>query len=453
MLHEQPWIKYADSLDIELLQCRDEGKNTEGLKEQIEHIKCMQDGAEEKAAELFDGMMNVSVESDFIYEEPSDYEGIKSASAASCLTFSNTLAEEDYYDKVYGAWLGKCAGCLLGQPVEGYLREKILGILNSTGNLPVTHYISSDIDEKARKKYEITDVGGPYGAEKHGWINNVDCMPEDDDINYTLIALKLLQKYGTDFTPEDVLECWLEKLPYLHTCTAERVAYRNAASAMLPPKTAEFRNPYREYIGAQIRADFYGYIYPGEPQKAAEMAFRDACISHTKNGIYGAMFVASMISAAACCPDIEKIIETGLSVIPPKSRYAAAVEKVILWNNCGKSAEEMIGLIHSEFDEAEEYYWCHVLPNAKIVCVSLLCGGGELQKTIGTALSAAFDTDCNCATAGSVIGMMLGEGALPEKWTGPLHDRIITGVDGIGTIKISQAARDTVEIGKQIKER
>ena len=56
-------------------------------------------------------------------------------------------------------------------------------------------------------------------------------------------------------------------------------------------------NPYREWIGAQIRADICGYV-PRPPGAAAKLAFRDASLSHTANGIYGAMWSAALVAAA-----------------------------------------------------------------------------------------------------------------------------------------------------------
>jgi hypothetical protein len=50
------------------------------------------------------------------------------------------------------------------------------------------------------------------------------------------------------------------------------VAYRNFVQAIEPPESAVFRNPCREWIGAQIRADFYRYAALGRPEFAVELA-------------------------------------------------------------------------------------------------------------------------------------------------------------------------------------
>ena len=60
-------------------------------------------------------------------------------------------------------------------------------------------------------------------------------------------------------------------------------------------------NPYRETLGARIRADVFGYAAPGNPEKAASMAYREATLTNAKNGLYGAMFTAAMLACAAVC--------------------------------------------------------------------------------------------------------------------------------------------------------
>src|SRR5690606_27994138 len=124
---------------------------------------------------------------------------------------------------------------------------------------------------------------------------------------------------------------WLSTLPYHCTYTAERVAYRNLILGKWPPATSTYRNPYRECIGAQIRADGFGYACPGRPELAAELAWRDASLSHVKNGIYGEMWMAAAIATAFVTDDIYEVIETATSEIPKESRFAAMVRNMLGW--------------------------------------------------------------------------------------------------------------------------
>lgn len=453
MLADLPWLKYSDDLDIELLESNEEGKSTKGMEELVNNIKAMKAGSSKEALAgiVFDELTVLPVKKEYGYKEPSDLEGIRACSSGSNLLTKlkkSELSEADLYQKIYGAWLGRCAGCLLGQPVEGWQRSKIETLLKATDNYPIKHYLSSEVEEKIKKECDISDYPGVYGNEKKGWINNVDNMPEDDDINYTIIGLKIIEKYGTCFIPENVAECWLDHLPILHLCTAERVAYRNLVNLLPPPKSATYRNPYREWIGAQIRGDFYGYIAPGDPELSSSMAFRDASVSHTKNGIYGEMFIAAMLSAAAVTDDLENILETGLSVIPEKSRLYESIRTVIDWKRSGIAWTEALDSIHRLFDEKNAHAWCHTISNAMIVCVSLLFGDRDFGKSIGIAVMAGFDTDCNGATVGSILGMVLGADAIPERWKKPLNDKVKSGIDGFNFVNISELANRTVKLIK-----
>lgn len=453
MLKGQAWLRVTSNFEFEKRQAEEEGRDLELLEREYAEIKAMDESDPEKAilaGALFDEVQKLPLREGYEYVEPSALEEIRAARPGQVAVLPE--AELNYnkaYDKIYGAWLGRCIGCLLGQPVEGWRRERITGLLRETGNYPIKYYISSDISPEIREKYQVSDEGHVYGSSHINWINNVRYMPEDDDTNYTIIALKVLETYGRDFTPDDIAECWLSNLPILHTCTAERVAYRNVTACIYPPASATYRNPFREWIGAQIRADFFGYITPGKPELGAEYAWRDASVSHDKNGIYGEMFIAAIISAAAVESDIEKLVDAGLSQIPEKSRLAEKVKLVRSWKNEGIGWETAIDRIHSMYDETSGHDWCHTISNAMIVCTALLFGGGDFEKTMGIAVSGAFDTDCNGATAGSVIGMLLGAGALPEKWVKPLNDTVKSGVDGFGMVRISELAERTVKIARK----
>ena len=212
----------------------------------------MPDSAERDAlsAELYARVQACPCANDAI--EPSDLPAIRRLAKGNAKTAAP--AGEALLDKIYGGWLARACGCLLGKPVEGWRTEKLHPFLRATGNYPIQHYLRSDVSDSVLQAAKLERIA----LEKRAFIDQVDCMPEDDDTNYTLIALKILETYGRDFAPEDVAECWMQNLPILHLCTAERVAYRNFAQGYEPPAAATHQDAYREWIGAQIRADLYG---------------------------------------------------------------------------------------------------------------------------------------------------------------------------------------------------
>ena len=133
------------------------------------------------------------------------------------------------------------------------------------GNSPSVVFYIPMLPDKLRQKYHIhdDDPNMPYGRKTVCWANNLTGeFPVDDDINYTVLALQVMETYGKNFTAADVAEAWLYGLPAMHACTAERVAYRNLLHRRMPPVSAKFLNPFREWIGAQIRVDPLTAILP-----------------------------------------------------------------------------------------------------------------------------------------------------------------------------------------------
>jgi len=429
----------ARDLDIEWRQCQEEGKEVQGLAEEFQRVKALDldDPSNQPAAQAFlDATAALPLRADYPYREPSDWEGIQAERGEAPTLPSLRLSDAELEDKVYGAWLGRVCGCLLGKPVEGWRRSRMWGYLRDAGRWPLADYFSLSVPEEVRQRYDV--------RPERPFIETVRFMPEDDDTNYTTLGLVLLKRYGPAFTPYDVATLWMSHLPILHTYTAERVAYRNLCLLIPPPRSASFRNPFREWIGAQIRADFFGYVAPGRPERAAEFAWRDGCLSHVKNGIYGEMWVAAMLAAAFVCEDVPTLLEAGLAQIPTRSRLQEAIRQVMAWHAEGVEYEEAVERVHQRWDETHPHHWCHVISNAMVVAIGLLWGGLDYERSICRAVQACFDTDCNGATVGSIVGAVLGARNLPRKWTEPVHDTLQTGVAGYGMVRISDLARETL---------
>ena len=156
------------------------------------------------------------------------------------------------------------------------------------------------------------------------------------------------------------------------------------------------------------------------------------------------MFAASMIAAAAVTNNFEDIILAGISQIPQTSRLFEEISSVIEMFKSGTSQKECFNAIHKKYDEYTSYGWCHTIPNAMIVAAALLYGGGDYGKSICMAVETGFDTDCNGATVGSVIGMAYGIDAIDEYWQKPLNDTLNTSIFGVGTVKISDLVKKTM---------
>lgn len=386
---------------------------------------------------MFDIVINAKTRGDYKYYEPSGLEEIQALRRN--IPLIPKLDKTDLEEKILGAWTGRVCGCLLGKPVEGVRTDELIPFLKDCNNYPMHRYImKKDTGEGILSKYK-------FGISDTCCADIIDGMPIDDDINYTILAQQIINRHGRDFTSSEVAGTWMTLLSRYSWCTAERVAYRNFVNGFEPPESAAYKNPYREWIGAQIRGDYFGYINPGDPKLAAEMAHRDACISHVKNGIYGEMFVAAMLAVAACTNDIQTIIAGGLAQIPYTSRLHAAVSGVINNYEKGISRDKCFADIHDLYDEHSEYGWCHIIPNAMIVAASLLYGNGDFSKSLFMTIETGFDTDCNGATVGSILGMANGIRCIDSSWIKPINNKIRSSVFGVGSTTISDRVAMTLE--------
>lgn len=430
---------YSDELMYEYMQSTDEGLDVEKYKALFEAVAALDVSPErERLADvLFDYVMKAPVREDYRYTEPSDYDGIRKLCQPYEIKVSRPSADE-IEDKIHGAWLGRACGCLMGKPVEGMRADEMIPFLKEIGNYPMTRYIlSSDIKEDMYDRYK-------FWLRNKCWADTVDGMPIDDDTNYTVMYQHIVDRFGRDFTSENIVSVWLSKQPKTAYYTAERVAFTNFINGYAPPVSAVYKNKFREWIGAQIRGDYFGYINPGNPEAAAEMAFRDARISHTKNGIYGEMFASALIALSAVCDDIQQVIKGALAQIPHTSRLYEDITFILDSCNSGRSYDECYNYIHTKYDEVSSHGWCHTIPNAMIVAAALLYGKGDFGKSLCLAVQSGFDTDCNGATVGSVVGMMTGASHIGEEWTMPVNNKINTSVLGMETKFITDCVKMTM---------
>ncbi|WP_431277752.1 ADP-ribosylglycohydrolase family protein [Leifsonia poae] len=361
------------------------------------------------------------------------------APAAPAAAASPDAGGDRLADRVLGAWLGRASGCLLGKPVEKISLEGIRAIARSTGNWPIASYFTEvGLDPEIAARYPWNRRSRPTSL-----VENIDGMPEDDDLNFPLIALDLLEQRDGDITTDDVAQSWLNNLPGGRVFTAERIVYRNLLDGYEPDVAGTVQNPFRDWIGAQIRTDVYGWANPADPIAAARLAWIDGRLSHGRSGLYGAMFAAAACSAAVVASTVEEVIEAGLSAVPAGSRYAAAVRRGAELGASDLDDEAAVDALHAEFGHL---HWVHAVNNSALLAFALTRGDGDFERTITLAVSGGWDTDSVGATAGSIAGALTGAAALPARWIDPLHDSLATSIPGFDGARFSELAERTLAV-------
>jgi ADP-ribosylglycohydrolase len=414
-------------LKEEFIQRADEGcEIPETLRKRFSSLDPIKDGWNPEAIDpLYDELMDLPSDPSLAKKEPNDLPAIRALRPDGPRDLSWHPAKDELSDRLHGAWTGRCVGCALGKPVEGLGmsrdengktigRRKIREYLEKRGDWPLRDYFSS------------RDIGDGYTIPKfHSYRENIAYMEPDDDIHYTLVGLGVLEEFGANFTWQNIARYWLSRLPMTAICTAEAQAILNVQNCSRrgfeisrdADWVRRYRNPYREWIGAQIRSDGWAFCCAGKPELAAEFAWRDAHWTHERNGIYGEMMFAAMQAAAFVETDFERIVDIGLSEIPRDCRLAGWIHRCRKWlaeyadfESCMERLETEMGLMHH----------VHTINNALICLIALHYGKMDTTITPAIAVMCGLDTDCNGASVGSIVGAIAGR----KNFGGQLADRL-----------------------------
>ncbi len=433
-------LNVGDLVNDELTQRRESGYDVSALEVRMAETSSSDS---DRLEELYLDLTRTRRRPDWAYAEPDTFEEILAALPAlrQSVATAATAAEvgsAERADRILGGWLGRIAGCNLGKPIEDgdtWTPERIRDYLRLADAYPLRDYIP---------RLEPMPQGNPM---RDCWPETtrgrIDGSARDDDIDYSILALWLLERHGSDLRPDHLAEAMLSFLPYHRVFTAERAAMVNLLNGVPVAATATTRNPYREWIGALIRADVYGWTNPGRPEAAARLAFADASLTHRANGIYGAIWAAALIAIAGTAASVRAAVLASLAWVPESSRLAAALHHVAGLHAAGRSWEAALESIRARFDH---YSWVHTVNNACLITAGLLWGEEEYAAIVGLTVQGGWDTDSNGATAGSVAGTVLGAAALPPRFTEPLHDRTRSAVFGYDNSRISELARRTMRL-------
>ncbi len=329
----------------------------------------------------------------------------------------------DLHDRMKGAVIGRFAGCVLGIPVELYKMADMQALAMECNMQypPVDYWTGTDQPEKIH--YQVN-------KRTEYILENINKVPVDDDITYTILNLLLLEKYGKGYTVDDAGKFWLDYLPY--ACTAESEALMQLRAGTKAECAADFNN-YVEWIGAAIRADAFGYAEAGDPEAAAKLSYPDAYLTHRQNGIYGEMFCAAAVAAAFTSETPLDAVREGMKQIPKESELYKELEWAF---SCEEKVTNYIRARQLLDEHFPRMHPVHTINNMCAIVFALMLGGKDYTKCIGNCVAIGLDNDCTGATVGSIVGACIGFKNIPEHWYKNFNNTVVTYINEHPTLAL-----------------
>jgi ADP-ribosylglycohydrolase len=422
-----------------------QGHVVHGLHAELDALPHSYDAHLEFAKKLAE----VPLRQDWPYVEPNDLEAIW----AECDPDRplGPIAPVDLADsarRVEAAFLGRVAGCILGKPLEmGPSLDDIQAALEGIGDWPLNDYVSERVGPALPRPLN------PSWTETVR--ERIRYVAADDDLNYTVLGMLLLEQHGLDFTRQQIRDLWLHHLPVWMTFGPERTMLLRAGINTQPggdldalDEWVTVLNHGDEQCGALIRADAFGYACPGNPALASELAWRDASWTHRRTGIYGEMFVSAAIAAALVMDDRLGIFELALKFVPQRSRFYEVVSDSLA--EVGQATDWLDGYrrIHAKY---RVYDHCLIYQETGTL-INTLRFAKDVGHGICLQVSQGNDTDSFGATAGSLLGALMGAGHLEDRWLEPFKDVIHLGLARFHEQSLSRLAQRMAELPRLVAE-
>jgi ADP-ribosylglycohydrolase len=417
----------------ELISRYSELKQDYGAKK----IQPLLDRVPKQLEQILKDMVKLPIDPILFKKEPNDLLSIQKLRPKGPRNIWKEFNKKEYLERVEGAILGRMAGCTLGAIVEGWSVWGMEKWALDIGDIfpPVDYW--SKAKDPSKKRYDASFCYEYTRSKMNG-------VPVDDDTVYTMLGLLIAEDYGLDFTIEENGKAWVKYLP--HACTAEDIALKNLKKGISAKKAGEIDNPYCEWIGADIRSDPWGYVAPGLPEKAAQMAYNDAYLSHRRNGIYGEMYFSACIAAAFTVDDPVEAMHIGLTEIPSECNLAKAVRWALSEGHKLKNYQEARKAVDQKFPRM---HIVHTINNACLTIFGIMMGKRDFTRVISETVAMGMDNDCTAATAGSIVGAVVGKKGIAKHWYKKFNDTIHTYIIGHEKLKISDVVGRFAKLAEQ----
>jgi hypothetical protein len=337
------------------------------------------------------------------------------------------ISRDEYFNKLYGFWLGQCIANWTGLVTE---MDKVGNIGDfKTGDF----YTRADwgkadepsiwgegvpSDLSATIDFVFRDEGDIWGSD------------DDTDIEYLYQELLLANKKSI-LSGEEIREGWLahiktEEENYLWVSNEK--AFKLMEGGMIPPATSNpMNNPEFEMIDAQLTTEIFGLFAPARPEIALKMAHLPIQTTARFNAEWASEFYVIMYSLASYVDENlsmkEKILwmtQEARKRLPNRSYSAKMFDFVLRRYKDNIPWEDVRDELYTKYQVNQEDGYD--ITSKNLYCngcfasginfgssiISILYGNGDIKETIKIGALAGWDSDNPTATWGGLLGFMIG---------------------------------------------
>jgi hypothetical protein len=352
------------------------------------------------------------------------------------------ISRANYFDKMYGFWLGQC-------------------IANWTGLVTEMDKIGTIGEIKTGAFYTRNDWGKPDQPSIWGQgipsnlsptIDFVFVKPDsvwgsddDTDIEYMYQEL-LIENKQSILTGDQIRKGWMahiKKEEENYLWVSNQKAFDLMQKGMVPPATGDPKNnPEFEMIDAQLTTEIFGLFAPTRPDIALKMAQLPIQTTARYNAQWISEFYVSMYALASAVyskkTNKEKVLwmaSESRKVLPEdsyavkmydfvKSRYLANIP----WEQTRDEIYQRYQVEQADgYSITSQNRYCNGCFAAGInfasSLVSLFYGEGDIVETIKIGTLAGWDSDNPTATWGGMLGFMLGKEGVENAFGRKFSDR------------------------------
>ncbi|MEV0148884.1 MULTISPECIES: ADP-ribosylglycohydrolase family protein [unclassified Nonomuraea] len=301
-----------------------------------------------------------------------------------------------------------------------------------------------------------------------------------DDTEYAIFAASLLVRHGHGLTSADVAAAYRAEIlpritgPMRGAGFSELGTVEALRRGLEPPMTG-LVHQHGWSDGLAMRAAPYGIFCPGDPAEAARLVEEDGRVSQSGEGILGGRAVAGAVAAAMAGLPPREVVAAALSVVPPDSWTARAIERAVTaldrdtdrdtsagsaGDAAGDADSDAAGDAAGDADRGEtalvealheavvvrHYPWTDVAPEAvALALAAYLTGGGDVEASVTFAVGLGRDADTIGAIAGAIAGAGQGEDGVPQRWAariGPVAGTCLPVVAGRHVLTVADELTD-----------